>query len=265
MVFEILGVNLLEIMKRYDYKGIPIPLVRRIAKQVLMGLDYLHRICKIIHTDLKPENVLVCFDGHLKLTDFGLIKENMTSDSTTSSFCGTPEYLAPEVIIGDKKNPSRYGKDVDWWALGILIYEMLVGRPPFFHDDVQRMYNMIMHMPLDEQLAKLPSSIDVPPELRSILHAFLTKEPKSRLGFGPDDARPIKEHAFFAPINWEALMRREIPSPYKPKVKDEMDTSNFDKQFTSEVHFQHFSFIVCYPHIFPSAGDANSCRCIKAD
>jgi serine/threonine protein kinase len=201
-----------------------------------------------VYRDLKPENVLVCFDGHLKLTDFGLIKENMTADSTTSSFCGTPEYLAPEVIVGDKKNPARYGKDVDWWALGILIFEMLVGRPPFFHDDVQRMYNMIMHMPLDEVLGKLPATIEVPPDLRAILHAFLTKEPKQRLGFGSDDAAPIKAHAFFATINWDALQRREIPSPYRPKVKDEMDTSNFDKQFTSEVSTLQYLSQIVLPH-----------------
>ena len=92
-----------------------------------------------------------------------------------------------------------------------------------------------MHTPLDEALAKVSSSIAITPELRSVLHAFLTKDPKQRLGYGPEDAKPIKQHAFFAPINWDALVRREIPSPYKPKVKDAMDTSNFDRQFTSEV------------------------------
>ena len=145
-------------------------------------------------------------------------------------------YLAPEVIADDLKSSSRYGKDVDWWALGILMFEMLVGRPPFFHDNDQRLYDMIMNMPLAEALCKVPASIIVPDELRAILHAFLSKEPSQRLGFGPDDAQPVKAHAFFAPINWEALERRKIPSPYRPKVKDEMDTSNFDRQFTSEVY-----------------------------
>jgi serine/threonine protein kinase len=221
----------LQIVKRFSVEQ-----VRLYAAEMVLAFEHLHSM-NIVYRDLKPENVLICFDGHLKLTDFGLIKENMSSDSTTSSFCGTPEYLAPEVIQGDKKNPSRYGKDVDWWALGILMFEMLVGRPPFYHEDVTRMYNMIMHMPLDEAISKV-SSVEFPAELRSILHAFLTKDPKQRLGYGSEDAKPIRAHAFFAPINWEALERREIPSPYKPKVKDAMDTSNFDKQFTSEVRFR---------------------------
>jgi len=219
----------LQLVKRFN-----VDQVRLYAAEMVLAFEHLHTL-NIVYRDLKPENVLVCFDGHLKLTDFGLIKENMSSGDTTSSFCGTPEYLAPEVIVGDKKNPARYGKDVDWWALGILMFEMLVGRPPFYADDVQRMYDMIMHTPLDEALAKVSSTIAITPELRSVLHAFLTKDPKQRLGYGPEDAKPIKQHAFFAPINWDALARREIPSPYKPKVKDAMDTSNFDKQFTSEV------------------------------
>ncbi len=227
----------LQTVKRFN-----VDQVRLYAAEMVLAFEHLHSL-NIVYRDLKPENVLVCFDGHLKLTDFGLIKENMTSESTTSSFCGTPEYLAPEVIVGDKKNPSRYGKDVDWWALGILMFEMLVGRPPFFHDDVQRMYNMIMHMPLDEAIGKIHASIELPSDVRAILHAFLAKEPKHRLGFGPEDAKPIKQHSFFTSINWEALERREIPSPYRPKVKDEMDTSNFDKQFTSEVRFEHYFFV----------------------
>jgi RAC serine/threonine-protein kinase len=245
----------LQVVKRFN-----VDQVRLYAAEMVLAFEHLHSL-NIVYRDLKPENVLVCFDGHLKLTDFGLIKENMTSDSTTSSFCGTPEYLAPEVIVGDKKNPSRYGKDVDWWALGILMFEMLVGRPPFFHDDVQRMYNMITHMPLDEALGKVPSGIEIPPDVRAILHAFLSKEPKARLGFGPEDARPVRAHAFFASINWEALERREIPSPYKPKVKDEMDTSNFDKQFTSEVRFRNCfpSVLLRHSHSFVSAGYANTC------
>ena len=219
----------LQLVKRFN-----VDQVRLYAAEMVLAFEHLHSL-NIVYRDLKPENVLICFDGHLKLTDFGLIKENMSSGDTTSSFCGTPEYLAPEVIVGDKKNPARYGKDVDWWALGILMFEMLVGRPPFYNDDVQRMYDMILHTPLDQALAKVSFTIAITPELRSVLHAFLTKDPKQRLGYGPEDAKPIKQHAFFAPINWDALARREIPSPYKPKVKDAMDTSNFDKQFTSEV------------------------------
>jgi serine/threonine protein kinase len=103
-------------------------LCRAIAKQVLIGLDYLHRICGIIHTDLKPENVLLDHLGNVKLTDFGLSKEGVSDHSTgANSFCGTPEYLAPEII-----NESGHAFPVDWWALGILTYEMIVGFPPFY-------------------------------------------------------------------------------------------------------------------------------------
>ena len=230
----------LQLVKRFN-----VDQVRLYAAELVLAFEHLHTL-NIVYRDLKPENVLVCFDGHLKLTDFGLIKENMSSDSTTSSFCGTPEYLAPEVIVGDGKSgkTGSYGKDVDWWALGILMFEMLVGRPPFYADDIQRMYGMIMHTPLDEALGEVSSSITIPQELRSVLRAFLTKDPKQRLGYGPDDAKPIKQHAFFAPINWDALARREIPSPYKPKVNDAMDTSNFDRQFTSEVRNRE-----CLPYL----------------
>ena len=97
MVFEILGVNLLEIIKRYDYKGIPLPICRKMARQVLLGLRYLHQYCGIIHTDLKPENVLVETDGYLKLTDFGLAKKAKRKDNNMT-FCGTASYLAPEIL-----------------------------------------------------------------------------------------------------------------------------------------------------------------------
>jgi serine/threonine protein kinase len=236
--------------------------VRLYAAEMVLAFEHLHSL-NIVYRDLKPENILICFDGHLKLTDFGLVKESMVTDSKTSSFCGTPEYLAPEVIAGDKKNPSRYGKDVDWWALGILMFEMLTGRSPFFHDELLSMYNMIMHQPLEVQLGKIKSFIEIPPELEAILHAFLAKEPRERLGFGPEDAKPIKAHAFFASINWALLERREIPSPYKPKVKNAMDTSNFDEQFTSEVHAQHvFSFVwfCCMLDCVAGARHASSCQ-----
>jgi serine/threonine protein kinase len=224
----------LQLVKRFN-----VDQVRLYAAEMVLAFEHLHTL-NIVYRDLKPENVLVCFDGHLKLTDFGLIKENMSSDSTTSSFCGTPEYLAPEVIVGDKKNPSLYGKDVDWWALGILMFEMLVGRPPFYADDVQRMYDMIMHTPLDEAFRPVNPAIifAITPELRSILHALLTKDPLQRLGSGRQDARSIKEHAFFAPINWDLLLLRGIPSPYKPpKVNDAMGTrtNSVDLQPPSEV------------------------------
>jgi RAC serine/threonine-protein kinase len=204
------------------------------AAELVLALGHLHSL-DIVHRNLKPENVLICCDGHLKLTDFGLIKENISSEVNTGSICGTPQYLAPEMLCGDEMTPTRYGKDVDWWALGVVMFEMLMGQPPFFHVHTAQMYSMILHMTVQEALDNSPQSIDVPAEFRAILHALLAKKPSDRLGFGPDDAQSVKMHPFFAPIDWQKLERREVASPYQPKVKDDTDTSIFDGRLTSQV------------------------------
>lgn len=179
-------------------------------------------------SDLKPENILMGSDGHIKLTDFGLSKEQMRAEDATNSFCGTPEYLAPEVLQN-----HGYGKDVDWWSLGILIYEMIVGRPPFYSENVNEMYEKILH----DQLV-YPAGISVPDECKSLLEQLLVRDPKTRLGAGDADSTPIKAHPYFAAIDWGALMRKEVAVPFKPQVKSDLDVSNFDSQFTSEPAIQ---------------------------
>ncbi|KAL6044440.1 Serine/threonine-protein kinase Sgk1, partial [Balamuthia mandrillaris] len=175
----------------------------------------------IIYRDLKPENLLLTADGHICMTDFGISKEGlMTKDARTATFCGTPEYLAPEVLEG-----KEYGKEVDWWSLGTLMYEMLVGLPPFFSEDVQEMYQKIMTKEL-----KLEKKIPNNPNAVALIRALLEREPTKRLS----SAEAIKAHPYFASVDWEKMARKEVRPPFIPPVKSERDISQIDPTFTRE-------------------------------
>ncbi|XP_072323741.1 serine/threonine-protein kinase Sgk3 isoform X3 [Scyliorhinus torazame] len=160
-------------------------------------------------------------EGHIALTDFGLCKEGIACTDTTSTFCGTPEYLAPEVL---KKQP--YDNTVDWWCLGSVLFEMLYGLPPFYSRDTAEMYEYILHKPL--QLRPGASN-----EACSILEGLLEKERQRRLG-AKEDFAEIKSHPFFDVINWEDLDQKEIPPPFNPNVAGPEDLQNFDPEFTEE-------------------------------
>ncbi|XP_018802430.1 PREDICTED: protein kinase C, brain isozyme-like, partial [Bactrocera latifrons] len=162
------------------------------AAEIAAGLFFLHSK-GILYRDLKLDNVLLDADGHIKIADFGMCKENIIGDKTTKTFCGTPDYIAPEIILY-----QPYGKSVDWWAYGVLLYEMLVGQPP------------------------------------KIRGNFLTKQPNKRLGCGPTGEADVRIHPFFRRIDWEKIENREVQPPFKPKIKHRKDVSNFDRQFTSE-------------------------------
>lgn len=190
------------------------------AAEILLGVEHLHAN-GIIYRDLKPENVLLDGDGHVCLTDFGLSKR-AGSGQETQTFCGTPEYLAPEVIVGDS-----YGKAVDWWSFGVMLYEMLVGLPPFYSENVHRMYELIQHATL-----RFPDGVS--PEARSLLVRLLQRSPALRLGSGEDDSAPIRAHPFFAGVDWDALYAKRVEPPFRPEVHGDTDTSNFDTEFTSE-------------------------------
>lgn len=193
------------------------------AAEITLALECLHAN-GIIYRDLKPENVLLDDLGHIRLTDFGLSKESIVGDQLTHTFCGTPEYLAPEVIHG-----SGYGKAVDWWSLGTLLYEMLTGLPPFYNQNLHVMYEKIIR-------AKLVFPAYLSPEAKSLLSGLLDRDPKTRLGCGETDAAELKAHPFFADIDFEKLYRKEIPPPFKPKVVDgALDTSNVDEEFKREL------------------------------
>eukprot|EP00178_Gracilaria_changii_P000286 TRINITY_DN10345_c0_g2_i1.p1 TRINITY_DN10345_c0_g2~~TRINITY_DN10345_c0_g2_i1.p1 ORF type:complete len:245 (+),score=36.91 TRINITY_DN10345_c0_g2_i1:359-1093(+) len=188
------------------------------AAEILLALEALHA-AGIIYRDLKPENILLTNEGHICLTDFGLCKEGiMKEDDRTGTFCGTPEYLAPEVLKG-----KGYGKAVDWWSFGSLIYEMLTGLPPFYSQDVQEMYKKIMTDKL-----RFPSSMSE--NTVAILEALLTRDANERL----KEPAKIKQHPFFKSINWDDLAAKKTTPPYIPAVKGKDDTGQIDPVFLQE-------------------------------
>jgi serine/threonine protein kinase len=196
--------------------------VRLYAAEILLGLGFLHQH-GFVYRDLKPENILVDRDGHLRITDFGLVKGDMTSpDATTSTFCGTPEYMPPEILSG-----KPYTRVVDWWSYGTLVYEMLCGAPPFYDENANKMYKMVLN-----DRPKFPNFVS--PVAQDFILRLLDKLPAQRLGGGPGDVEEIKEHPFFAGLDWEKLMKKEIEAPWKPKIDSDIDTRNFDAQFTQQ-------------------------------
>lgn len=200
------------------------------AAEIVLALEYIHQL-DIVYRDLKPENVLLDARGHVRLTDFGLSKEGITNSSSgANSFCGTPEYLAPEIL-----NRQGHGRAVDWWSLGALLYEMLTGLPPFYCRDREKLFEKIRRGHLD-----YPRSLSA--RSQSLLMGLLTKDPTKRLGSGTDDAAPIKNHAFFADTNWIGLTKGEIAPPWDPQINNSLDTSQFDEEFTSMPIFSPSSY-----------------------
>ncbi|KAF8517369.1 hypothetical protein BU17DRAFT_49890 [Hysterangium stoloniferum] len=191
------------------------------ASEVLLALEYFHSQ-GIIYRDLKLDNILLTLDGHVKVADYGLCKEDMWFGNTTSTFCGTPEFMAPEILL-----EQRYGRAVDWWAFGVLTYEMLLGQSPFRGDDEDEIFDAILE---DEPLYP----ITMPRDAVSILQKLLTREPTRRLGSGKADAEEIKRHPFFKDVNFDDVFHKRIPPPYFPTINGSADTSNFDEEFTRE-------------------------------
>uniref|UniRef100_A0A915Q5J3 Ribosomal protein S6 kinase n=1 Tax=Setaria digitata TaxID=48799 RepID=A0A915Q5J3_9BILA len=187
--------------------------------EIVCSLEHLHQQ-GIIYRDLKPENILLDSRGHVKLTDFGLCKEAIEGDQKTHTFCGTIEYMAPEILMRVGHN-----KAVDWWSLGALTYDMLTGGPPFTADNRKKTIDKILKGRLT-----LPSFLSI--EARDLIKRLLKRHVETRLGAGPEDACEIKRHSFFRSFNWDLVYARQLEPPYKPNITSEDDVSLFDSKFT---------------------------------
>lgn len=194
------------------------------AAEVLLGLKYFHDN-GVVYRDLKLDNILLTVQGHIKIADYGLCKEEMFHGDTTSTFCGTPEFMAPEIL-----QYAPYGKAVDWWAFGVLLYQMLLRQSPFRGDgdgDEDEIFEAILN---DEPLYP----INMPRESVEILQKLLTRLPAHRLGSGKRDAEEVMMHPYFRNINFDDILHLRVDPPYLPLVSGEHDVSNFDDEFTAE-------------------------------
>ncbi|KAI7905810.1 kinase-like domain-containing protein [Cokeromyces recurvatus] len=205
------------------------------AAEVILAIEYLHAK-DMIYRDLKPENLLLDAQGHIKITDFGFAKY---VPDITWTLCGTPDYLAPEII-----QSKGYGKAVDWWSLGVLIYEMLAGYPPFFDDDHLKLYEKILACKV-----KWPAYFD--PNGKDLLKRLLTPDLTKRYGnlkAGSDD---IKRHSWFTGVDFNRILARQIRAPYVPQIRGEGDASHFDKYPETQEQYGITEQPDPYRHLFP--------------
>ena len=186
--------------------------------QIILALECLHQM-NIIYRDVKLENVLICEDGYLKLTDFGLSKENISNDQTASTFCGTPEYLSPEVVLAEP-----YTNVIDWWGVGIMTYEMMHGHAPFVSDNIQQLYQKILYSPVT-----FPPTSTISVVCKDFIMQMLEKKIDDRL----NTPEKIKGHAWWNQYDWDGLYQKRVQAPFIPDMS-ENGTTNFHEEFTSE-------------------------------
>ncbi|KDP21625.1 hypothetical protein JCGZ_03296 [Jatropha curcas] len=194
-------------------------LARIYTAEIVSAVSHLHA-SGIMHRDLKPENVLLDAHGHVMLTDFGLAKQ-FDENTRSNSMCGTLEYMSPEIILG-----KGHDKAADWWSVGILLYEMLTGRPPFTGGNRQKIQLKII-----KDKIKLPAFLSS--EAHSLLKGLLQKDATKRLGSGPGGSEEIKSHKWFKSIHWKKLEAREIKPSFLPEVAGKHCVANFDECWTN--------------------------------
>ncbi|KAJ8603225.1 hypothetical protein CTAYLR_003851 [Chrysophaeum taylorii] len=193
---------------------------RLYGAEIGLGLSGLHAL-DIVYRDLKPENLLLDIQGHIRITDFGLAKEHVTQSSGAKTFCGTPEYLAPEILEN-----RGHGKAVDWWSFGTLLYEMMGGLPPFYDTNVQKMYQKILNAPL-----KIHPHFS--PNAKTLLIALLERKVDRRLG-SVNDFDDIKVHPFFRSLDMDMVYQKKYKPEFAPPQKGAGDAAHFDDEFTSQ-------------------------------
>uniref|UniRef100_H3AF81 Ribosomal protein S6 kinase B2 n=1 Tax=Latimeria chalumnae TaxID=7897 RepID=H3AF81_LATCH len=199
--------------------------------EITLALGHLHSN-GIIYRDLKPENIMLNHQGHIKLTDFGLCKESIHDDTVTHTFCGTIEYMAPEILMR-----SGHNRAVDWWSLGALMYDMLTGSA-----SPAKIFSLLTTFP--EELftqssgkwRKLESTVRTPilNDVTLFLKQLLKKNFSQRLGGGADDSGDVKRHPFFRHMNWDDLIARKVEPPFRPLLQSDDDVSQFDTRFTRQ-------------------------------
>jgi len=203
--------------------------------EIVCALSYLHEL-GIIYRDLKPENILLDSQGHIRLADFGLAccfnKLGDDNSMRCQTVCGTPEYIAPEIILLASAKSSRrsYGKSVDWWAMGTLMFEMLYRKPPFYNKDRKSMFNKI----LDCNLEFPASRNQVSEDAKDFITALLKFNPEDRLGYGNHGSSDLMAHPFFHSVSFEKVMNSCLEHEFIPNLKSNFDTQNFDTFFTQE-------------------------------
>ena len=188
--------------------------------EIILGLEYLHKN-NMIYRDLKPENILMDSTGHIKLSDFGLSKILSDNDEKAFTLCGTPQYLAPEIM-----KEEGYDKNVDWWSLGCFFYEMITGFLPFY---IPKDY---LNEKVYEQKVIFPSGIN--PLAIKFIKELLVVDPNNRLGNGVNGVENIKSHEYFKDVDWNKYYNKEIEPPFIPKLDSDEDLKYFDKMFTDE-------------------------------